>query len=178
MKTQAILRLPATAVTTACVLCFLAAAPNLRAQSFGRVQETQSNSDSYYYYVQPGSPTVQVFVLGMAKYAGLYEVTEGTDMKQLLALCGGPNFDRSQFLNRQKTTVRLYRPAQGQQQLLYEGMLEDAVADSGGANVLRDGDVLTIEVMERRRFDWRDLLTILNVVVLIILAIDRLQSST
>ena len=148
------------------------------AQKFGRVEQTQSNSDAYYYFVEPGSPTVQVYVLGTAKYPGLYEVGEGTNLRQLLALSGGPDFDRRQFLNKQRTTVRLHRPSGTQQTLVYEAVLESAIADSSAQQVLKDGDVLTIEVVERRRFDWRDILTIVNVVntvVLITIAVVSLN---
>jgi protein involved in polysaccharide export with SLBB domain len=166
-----------TIAVLGCAVSLLCPTVGPRAQSFGRVEETKSNSDAYYYYVQPGAPTVQVFVLGMAKFPGLYEVTEGTDLKQLLALSGGPDFDRRQFLNRQTTTVRLYRTTEGKQDLLYEGVLENTVSDTTAQRVLKDGDVLTIEVVERRRFDWRDILTVVNVVntaLLIVLAVDRL----
>jgi protein involved in polysaccharide export with SLBB domain len=159
-----------------CALCVSPAA----AQSFARVEETKSNSDAYYYYVQPGSPTVQVYVLGMACYPGLYEVNEGISLRQLLALSGGPDFDRRQFLNRQTTTIRLFRTTHGQQSCVYEALLEKAAADPAAAQALQDGDVLAIEVVERRRFDWRDILTIVNVVntvVLIMLAVDRLSGN-
>ncbi|MBD3391123.1 MAG: hypothetical protein GF410_03810 [Chitinivibrionales bacterium] len=156
------------ALLPALAACCIAVLP-ARAQSFGRVEETKSNSDAYYYHVQPGSRTVQVHVLGAARYPGLYELTEGTDLKQLLALCGGPDFERRYFIHRQKTTVRLYRPGGSDKKLVYEARMEQAVTDNETKNVLRDGDVLTIEVVERRRFDWRDILTIVNVVNTIVL---------
>jgi hypothetical protein len=144
-------------------------------QSFGRVEQTQSNSKSYYYYVQQGMQSIQVSVLGMARNPGLYEVNQGTNMQQLLALAGGPNLDRTQSINRQKTTVQLLRPSVKGRTPLYQAPLETAAADTAAAIALKDGDVLTMDVTEKRPFDWRDILTIVNVASILVLIVINVQ---
>jgi hypothetical protein len=156
-------------------LSFWCAAVPALGQSFGRVEQTQSNSKSYYYYVQPGTQSIQISVLGMARNPGLYEVNQGTTMQQLLALSGGPNLDRTQSINRQKTTVQLLRPSVKGRTPLYQAPLETTVADTAAAIALKDGDVLTMDVTEKRPFDWRDILTIVNVASIVVLIVINVQ---
>jgi hypothetical protein len=153
-------------------LAFLAAAPAVRAQSFSRVEETRSNSTSYYFYVQPGAATVQVYVMGTVRSPGVYEVTEGTDLGKLLALSGGPLLDQRQRTTDREVTIRLFRPRQYGERPLYEAVMDRAVSRPENYPVLQDGDVLTVEIVERQRFGWRDAFTILGGVAAIAFAVE------
>jgi protein involved in polysaccharide export with SLBB domain len=150
----------------------------ISAQSFGRLEQTESNLSSYYYFVEPGAPTVRVYVMGPVRYPGVYELTKGTDLRGVMALTGGPDPGRIEFVNRQRTTIRLYRKNQKGQSLIYESQLEKSIADSASSPELEEGDVIAVEVAAWRRFDWRDILTIvsvLNTVMLIFLAFDNMN---
>ena len=146
-----------------------------QAQRFGQVEETESNIDSYYYYVQPGAATIEIKVMGTVRNPGLYRLSEGTDLGQLLALAGGPTLDVRLRSRPRTATVRLYRPQAQGQALLYEAEFEqNLAAESENYPALQDGDILTVEVTERQRLVWRDLFTIANTVAVIALAIERL----
>jgi len=156
---------------------FVFACAGVHAQSYGRVEQTQSNLNSYYYLVEPGAQTIRIYVTGPVRYPGMYEVSKGSDLRKVLALCGGPDPGRVEFTNRQRTTVRLYRGGDAEGKCVYESPLEKAVARIADAPALMEGDVITVDVAAWRRFDWRDILTIvsvINTVVLIILAAQNI----
>ena len=146
----------------------------VQAQGLGRVEEVNSNVPSYFYFVQPGAATVQVDVLGTVRAPGLYELTEGTDVGQLLALSGGPLLAPRQRASSRKVTIRLFRAATNGADPVYEQVLEDALEDPGTYPVLQDGDVLTVEVIERTRITWRDISSIVGTIGVLALAAERI----
>jgi hypothetical protein len=163
----------------AVVLMFSGVLGFAHGQSYGRLEETQSNMASYYYFVQPGSPTVRVSVMGPVRYPGVYEVAKGSRLLDVLALCGGPDPGRVEFVNKQRTTLRLFRPQASDKDPFYESLLENTLAGQTESPELLEGDVLVIDVAAWRRFDWRDVLTIVNVVntvVIIFLAVSNLDA--
>ena len=155
---------------------FISMSLEAQAQRFGQVEETESNIDSYYFYVQPGVATIEVMVMGTVRNPGLYRLSEETGLGQLLALSGGPVLDVRQRSRPRTAVVRLYRPQGQGEALIYEAEFEEDVvtAPDGRYPDLRDGDVMTVEVTERQRFVWRDLFTIANTVAVIALAVERL----
>ena len=154
-------------------LALMAMAPGATAQVFNRVEETTSNSTSYYYYVQPGSATIETYVMGTVRSPGLYIVEEGTDLGQLLALSGGPILDVLDQTRRRKVTIRLFRPLAYSDRPIYEIELDRAVVQREPYPILRNGDVLTVEIVEARRFDWRDMLTIVGGLSALAIAVER-----
>jgi hypothetical protein len=155
------------------ILVLPAAAPAATAQEFNRVEETASNSTSYYYYVQPGSATIETYVMGTVRSPGLYVVEEGTDLGQLLALSGGPVLDVLDQTRRRKVTIRLFRPLSYSDHPIFELELDRAIVQREPYPTLRSGDVLTVEIIEERRFDWRDLLTVVGGLSALAIAIER-----
>lgn len=147
------------------VLVLLLAAPMSLAQNYGQVEETNTNVDSYFYFVEPGEGTIEVKVMGTVRSPGLYRLGEGTNLGQLLALTGGPVLGVRQKERDRETTVRLFRSRGdgGQQELVFERGFEEGIASQSATYPeLKDGDVMTIEVVEDRQFEWRDALTILS----------------
>ncbi|MEM8557322.1 MAG: SLBB domain-containing protein [Bacteroidota bacterium] len=126
---------------------------------FGRVERTSSNVQSYFFFTQPGEPTIQVYVVGAVVNPGLYEVGPGMDLGRLLALSGGPRLEAQQPERRRQTTVRLFRPTSGTSPI-FEASLDKSFTDVASYPVLREGDTLIIETIERPRFGVRDLLAI------------------
>ncbi len=156
------------------LLAVLGTATTVDAQRFGRYEQTESNISSYYHFVQPGTRTVQVEVIGSVKLPGLYELSEGTDLGQLVALAGGPELGTGQSTNKRTISVFLYRPQSFGSRPLYEENLTGFIADSGSYPEMRDGDVLLMEVVEQVKFGWRDMLSILGAVGSIAFAYDTL----
>jgi protein involved in polysaccharide export with SLBB domain len=148
-------------------------ATDAAAQEFSRVEETTSNSTSYYYYVQPGSATIETYVMGTVRSPGLYIVQDGTDLGQLLALSGGPILDVLDQTRRRQVTIRLFRPLAYSDRPIYEIELGRAVVQREPYPILRNGDILTVEIVEARRFDWRDLLTVVGGLSALAIAVER-----
>lgn len=158
------------------LLCalFVAAASAAHGQRFNRVEDTKSNVDAYFYHVQPGAATVQVYVLGTVQAPGFYEVSDGTHLGQLLALSGGPTLNARRESSDRKVTIKLYRPAGYGERPLFEALLDEAVTRPSTYPVLRDGDVLVVEIVEKERFNWRDAFSIIGGVSALALAVERI----
>jgi hypothetical protein len=169
-------KLPVSRLTGPVALIALALmAGPATAQSFGRVETTNSNVSSYFFHVQPGAATVQVSVLGTVRSPGMYEVSDGTDLGQLMALAGGPLLSPRERQQTREVTVRLFRQQSESRLLIYDAPLDDFVENAQSYPVMRDGDVLTVEVVERRHFGWRDVFPIVGAIASVALAIDRMS---
>ncbi|MEL6703792.1 MAG: SLBB domain-containing protein [Bacteroidota bacterium] len=126
---------------------------------YGRVERTNSNVRNYFFFTQPGEPTIQVYVVGAVVNPGLYEVGPGMDLGRLLALSGGPQLATQQAERRRKTTVKLFRPTSGNRPI-FEEDLNDSFTDTRSYPLLREGDTLLVETIEKQRYGWRDLLAV------------------
>ncbi|MEM8601433.1 MAG: SLBB domain-containing protein, partial [Bacteroidota bacterium] len=126
---------------------------------YGRVERTNSNVRNYFFFTQPGEPTIQVYVVGAVVNPGLYEVGPGLDLGRLLALSGGPALTPQQAERRRTTTVKLFRPSSGNRPI-FEEDLDDSLTDVRSYPLLREGDTLMVETVEKQRFGWRDLLAV------------------
>lgn len=145
--------------------------PSAYAQVFSRVEETSSNSTAYFYHVQPGTATVETYVMGTVGAPGLYVIEEGTDLGQLLALAGGPALDPLHRDSRRNIEIRLFR--QLSDGPVYAADLGRVVTRPEPYPTLQDGDVLTVEITEMRRFNWRDAFTVIGGLSALAVAIER-----
>ena len=132
-----------------------------QAQRFERPEDLNTNVTTYYHFAQPGETTIQVFVLGTG-LPGLYQIGEDTDLGSLFILAGGSGLDRQQAGVRRRVTVRLFKETMPQRTLAYEATLADLLATPGTYPALEDRDILQVEIIEKRRFSWRDGLVILT----------------
>lgn len=155
-----------TARTAVFLLAAAALATPLRAQTFGQVEERRSTSQAYFVHVLPGEATVVVSVWGTVQRPGTYEVSDGTDMGQVLSLAGGPVLaplrQASDTDVVREVRVRLYRQDGPARTLLYDATLDEMVAAPAAYPTLRDGDVVEVQTSEteQRRWTWRDTATI------------------
>lgn len=147
--------------------------PAAHAQVFNRVEETNSNSTAYYFHVEPGSATIETYVMGTVGAPGLYIVADGTDLGQLLALSGGPTLNVRDRNSRRTVQIRLYRPLAYSDRPVYASDLDRAVVQQEPYPILRNGDILTVEVVEHRRFSWRDAFTVVGGISAVAVALDR-----
>lgn len=156
-------------------LCLAAAAWPAAAQELRPTDERRSNAPGYYYYVLPGERTTQATVFGTVRAPGFYEVSAGTDLAQLLALAGGPlvgplstDVDRS-------VTLTLSRAApDGRRDVIYRASAEEFAASAEALPVLRDGDRVEVATVERRRWNWRDSLTVVGGVSSVVIAVVQI----
>lgn len=146
------------------------------AQSVGRYEQTESNAGPYYYYVVPGSRTIQVSVIGAVQSPGLYEVNDGTSLGQLIALTGGPQMGARAQRTRRNVTVRLFRPNGPAAEPIYDSVVEEGSIYTTEYPPLREGDILRVDVVERARFNWRDALQIVTAAASTYLIVDRARN--
>lgn len=156
------------------ILLALAFAPtDLQAQTFGRLEQIDTNVGAYFHYVIPGSPSVQVHVIGTVAAPGLYELNAGTDLGHLLSLAGGPLLAPRLNNRSRDVRLRLISPSTGGNAPVFDRKLEEAALDPSGYPVLQDGDVLYVEVVEKESFGWRDGLTVVSTVGVLALTVLR-----
>lgn len=157
------------------VILLLATSHSVRAQGYGRVEQTETNLGTYYYLVEGTAPTVQVSVLGDVAHPGLYEMSHVTGLGKLLTLTGpdvGNAQSYGQGINRKRTLIRLYRPATtGESTLIFESRIEDVLL--GTSPPLQDGDVVMVRV-SGVRMDWRDVLRIGQAIAVFALVGERI----
>lgn len=156
------------------LLVLVAAAPRPgHGQSFERVEEMTSNINSYYYHVRPGAASIEVYAMGTIGAPGIYRIEEDTNLKKLLALSGGPVLNpRMQRTNR-RITVRVYR-AGADDPVVYEAEFEGAITRSTESPTLRNGDIVTVQIVESEPFQWRDVLNIVTATTTVGLMIGRI----
>ena len=145
-------------------------------QTFGRVGDIEAIGTAYHVYARPGDATVQILVMGIN--GGIYEVTDGTRLDELLALVGGatgPEIGLQSATISRQTTVRLYRGSEGDRSLIYEAPLEQVLLAPHQHPRLLDGDLFLIETVTRNRFSWRDALSIIGGLASVALLVERIS---
>jgi len=123
----------------------------------GQSEQTVSTAPGYYRHHLPGEATIQVQVEGAVVSPGLYEISDGTDLRQLLALSGGPVIDARDRDSSRRVELQLIRPGSG---LIYGALLSDAAGNPSVIPPLRHDDALIVDVINKRTFGWRDGLTL------------------
>lgn len=150
----------------------LAFAPGLVHAQFGGLESQGTN---YYTFARPGENTIQILMLGDTGRDGIYEIGEGTDLAEFIALAGGAGESPLSPRQRRDVTIRLLRMEDdGQRRLVYESSLEDMLKRSDYPTLQRD-DVLRIRVRQRELFGWRDALQIVTSASTLILLVDRIN---
>lgn len=144
------------------------------AQTLSDLDRSRYSPAAYYNYSEPGDVTVLVNVWGTVRNPGLYELPQGTKLRHLLSLAGGPIVAPRQ--NRQTRTiqVRLYRSDAAGHRIVFESEMENEVIATAEDPALLQADVVTVETTVRQRFIWRDVFPIIAAVGTVAIAIERL----
>jgi hypothetical protein len=154
------------------ILCSTASAQALSAQGFGRIQETQTNTASFFHAV-PGEATVKVSVLGTVRVPGIYVVGAGTRLDELFAMSGGPTERETPDIS-SDVAISLFREEGETRQLIYHELLQSMLNEPGMYPALAEGDVLMVQTNMRRKFGWRDGLSVMTAVGTLALIVERL----
>ena len=117
---------------------------------FRQLDEIDTNISTFHYLVTPGIASIEISALGDLVSPGVYILEENTDLAYLLALTGGPSVFNQPDV-RYETNVRLFRNSGGSQALIYEAPFEEVMDQISNAPVLNEGDVVTVEVKQKRR---------------------------
>ncbi len=137
--------------------------------------DTVLSAQSECFALLPGERSTQVVVLGTVRAPGLYVVSEGTDLGELLGLTGGPNAGALSNEVERTTTIRLFRAtAGGTREVIYERTDEAFARDASGYPVVLDGDTVEVTTTERRLRTYRDTLTLVGGVATVIIAVVQI----
>lgn len=148
-----------TSLYSLLLLLLLCAGPVAEAQRVSNPSDVVSSGTSYRIFAQPGEPTIQVLVLGDAS-AGLYVIGTNTTLVELLALTGtGASAGESPDVSRD-VTIRLMREQGGSRTIVYEQEFEGFLSEPASYPALQDGDIFTVEVTERRRIGFLQVLDV------------------
>lgn len=142
---------------------------------FRQLEEIDTNINTFHYLVTPGTASIEISAFGDLVSPGIYILEENTDLAYLLALTGGPSVFNQPDV-RYQTTIRLFRNSGSRQALIYEAPFEEVMDQISDAPVLNEGDVVTVEVTQKRRTNWRDIFTIIGPVLSTLLLIDQLSN--
>ncbi len=147
-----------------------------KAQTFGEVEDRQTNVESYFFHVLPGESTMQVYVWGTVRGPGLYVVSEATDLGELLSLAGGPAIMEINDNDKREVTIRLYHTEGGARTIAYEAQMEEMISEPGAYPPLQDGDVVEVATHDIKGFNWRDIFSVVGAVAAVALVVDRVVS--
>ncbi len=145
-----------------------------QAQFVGSPQEVITSGTSYRIFAYPGEPTVTIQLLGDIGGSGIYVVGEETSLSQLLALAGGAPLGDPGPRTRREVTVRVFCDAAGTRQAIYEESLSTVLSEPGRYPDLRDGDLVTVDIELRERFDPMQALRFISAASSVALLIIRL----
>ncbi len=96
-----------------------------------------------------------------------------TRLDELFAMTGGSQQRESPEIS-SEVDVKLFREDGGKRQLVYQDLLESMLTEPGRYPPLAEGDVLIIDQHLRRKFGWREGLSVLTAVGTFALVVDRL----
>ena len=127
---------------------------------------------AYYDYGEPGDVTVLVNVWGTVRYPGLYEIPKGTTLSVLFSLAGGPQVTVRPKKNQRTVTARLIRGSNDDP--VFESEMANEILAFGADVEVMEGDVLTVETVERVGIGWRDIFPVVAAIASVTLAVERL----
>lgn len=136
--------------------------------------EVEAIGTSYHKFVRSGEASIEVLVLSSTEGSGIYEVSQGLRLDQLLALIGGSSLGVSSPQQRGKVRVRLFREQVGLRSLVYESEVKRMLVNEAENPVLQHGDVLAIEHSYKGRLAWRDAVSLVTVLTSLGLLLERL----
>lgn len=153
----------------------------VQAQKFGRTEDVES-SIAYYYYALPGQATVQVSLWGSLGRTGIYEIPDSTGLDRLLSMAGGAPIEiRQKGKDPARVTVQLHRNttstvdpdstdrrggdsnglAKGRR-VIFSATMEEMLSGDVQYPILQEDDIIVVEVVRPRDFDWRDVLRVVT----------------
>ena len=132
---------------------------------------------SYYRFAEPGELTIVASVWGNVRNPGLYEVPQGTRLGTLLSLAGGPTVGTRTRRQERTVTLKLSRPrGDAPPETIFHEEMENEISAASQNVLVQDGDVLTVEMVLRQGFSWRDMIPVVAAIGTIALALERLSN--
>jgi hypothetical protein len=128
---------------------FLASTPPVAAQEVPSPGLT-SPLENPNRFARPGVPTNEVWVWGEVSQPGIWRVERGVDLVQFLSHLRVVGVGQEQADRVRRFTVKIYRGQPRDRSLIYEVRLDELLEQGGDYPDLEEGDILAVEVEERR----------------------------
>ena len=127
-------------------------------------------------YTDNNDLTLEASVTGSVRYPGAYTVKQGTTLRKLFAYSGGPIVNEKDDRTRRWIHVVLSRPLDsGENQVIFEQVMEETVEPLNSDLALANGDVLSVYIETRQLFKWQNIFSAVSaatsVATLIIFAV-------
>ena len=129
---------------------------------YAQVDDPESRRVAFFRYVKPGQTTMRVSIWGNVEAPGRYEVQAGTDLLELLSLAGGPSDRLRRSNERHHTSIVLSRKTGTALSVIFEAPLIDLTTGATTYPSLQDEDLLKVDTVINRSFDWRDGITVVG----------------
>jgi len=127
-----------------------------------------------YNFTDPGDITIKVHAWGALRFAGLYEIPRGTKLSELISLAGGPQFGVRTRRTKRRIDLKLTRLQEGMRMVVWSVSMENEITITDDDPELMDGDILSMEGVQRAQFSVRDLFPIIGAAASLTIVIDRL----
>ena len=162
-------------VAAALFICLASVTP-AQGQSID-FERSRFSPAAYYNYGEAGDVTILVNVWGTVRNPGLYEVPQGTSVSTLFSLAGGPTTTVRRRTTKRTMSARLSRHGAPQEATVLEAIMINEVFALTDDPILTEGDVLTVNIVERQRFSLRDVFPIVAAVASVALAVERISTN-
>jgi hypothetical protein len=135
----------------------------------------QSEGTNYYTFARAGENTIQLLMIGDTNRDGIYEIGEGTDLAEFIAVSGGVGEGVRSGRERRTVRIRLIRDTQeGRREVVYEADLSDFLMRDTAYPTLESGDIVRVEVERNERLGVREILQVVSTLTTIGLLIERI----
>lgn len=127
-------------------------------------------------FSRPGQPTITVYVWGNVGRTGIWQIERGTDLIEFLSAVQVPGVGQDQINVRRRFTLRIYRGGTQDRHEIYSEEIERILADGVEYPQLQRGDILFLELRQRRRiFSFQFISTLVGTVSSVFLLYLRLS---
>lgn len=127
-----------------------------------------------YRYAEPGQPTKDIQVWGAVRSPGVYQVERDADLLTVLTLAGGPIAGVETNREERTVYVQIARGKAGSRELVFEESLDRLLAHNVSYPEPQDGDIVSLRVEARQRFQLRDAAVLVSSLGTLALVILRL----
>ena len=122
-------------------------------------------------YARPGHPTMVIYVLGDVATAGRWRVERGVQLLDLLAVAGPSVVMTEESETVEDVRVKVFREADQGRRLTFNESIESLLTSANASLLLEEGDVVVVDVIERRQSTAISLLAIASSVASLVLTV-------
>lgn len=149
-----------------CVVLLLLSSVSINAQSITDIERMSiSTNMSYYFLARPNDITIKVNITGEVRNPGLYSITKGWRLHELLAGAGGPNLSQRRLQDQRTTRIMISRSTENGRIVIYDETLENMLRSTEEFPIMQSNDWVHVESINNEGFSKRDLITVASVAI-------------